>query len=295
MHPFKETSLFRHLTPQIPTGSASSWLARLGQAVLCAAILGLLFSSGAQAISSTEEALAQVSKAPIGLYSSEQRSSTFEACKHVFPGAAPMDLTKVAPEWKPRGLCSNHFAVLHSGLTRTPLVVVEKLNRQILREAQGEDRTDAFYEDPRLPRDERADIRDYARSGFDRGHLSAAANHPDAHSMAQSFALSNMVPQHPDSNRKTWNKIEQDTRRYVSRARGDVYVFSGPLFREGYKTIGRGQVWVPTHLFKLVVDATSGKSWAYVLPNDGTPISAPMSYEAFVKETGWQLLAPGTY
>lgn len=109
--------------------------------------------------------------------------------------------------------------------------------------------------------------------------------------MAQSFALSNMVPQDPTNNRKIWAKLEADTRKFAQRARGNVYVFSGPLFNEGHLKIGRGQVWVPTHLFKLVYDETSGRSWAHIIPNtaDAT-IGRPVTYAEFVKATGWHLL-----
>ncbi|OYD48136.1 hypothetical protein CBY09_21590 [Acidovorax kalamii] len=30
-----------------------------------------------------------------------------------------------------------------------------------------------------------------------------------------------------------WNKIEQDTRHYVKRAKGDVFVITGPVFTDG--------------------------------------------------------------
>jgi endonuclease G len=228
---------------------------------------------------------------PIELYATAQRSSTFEACKKLFPGGQPIELSSVPAAWKPRGLCSNAFAVVHSGLSKTPLVVVERLNRQTLRDAKGEERTDAFYADPRLPRGDRAELQDYARSGYDRGHLAPAADQPQAQAMAQSFALSNMIPQDPTNNRKVWNKLESDTRKFAERAGGDVFVFSGPLFDAGYETIGKGKVWVPTRLFKLVYDEASGRSWAHVLPNTADArIGPPMSYEQFVQTTGWDFL-----
>lgn len=218
-------------------------------------------------------------------------SQGFDACADLFPGRAPIDVHLIDAKWGAAGLCSNHFAVLHSSLTKTPMVVVERLNRATLVDAKGEQRTNDFYPDSRLRQGKRAELGDYARSGYDRGHLASAANQPDQRAMIQSFALSNMVPQDPNNNRKIWSKIESDVRHYARRAQGDVFVFSGPLYFGSVEKIGYGQVWVPTHLFKLVYDQASGRSWAYILPN--TPdarIERPMDYDEFVRQTGWKLL-----
>lgn len=152
-------------------------------------------------------------------------------------------------------------------------------------------RSNEFYADPRLPHSESAQLEDFRGSGLDRGHMSAAGNAPSPNAMAQSFSLSNMVPQDRVNNQKVWNKIEQDTRKYVMRAAGDVFVFTGPLFDAGHGTVGPGKVYVPTRLFKLVYDNSTKRAWAYVLPNTAEArIERPMDYPEFVKETGWTLL-----
>ncbi|WP_077035655.1 DNA/RNA non-specific endonuclease [Pelomonas sp. KK5] len=215
----------------------------------------------------------------------------FERCPQLFPQRRPVAAPE--PGWRAVGLCANHFAVLASGRTKTPLLVVERLNRAMLQDAKGEARSDEFYADPRLPPGERAELVDYRGSGLDRGHLANAADQPDRDSMIQSFALSNMVPQDPQSNRKgAWLKAEKDTRKYVlRRAEGDVYVFSGPLFRGPLRTIGPDRVWVPSHLFKLVYDERAGRAWAFIVANGPDErLGAPVGYEDFVRETGWRLL-----
>lgn len=140
-----------------------------------------------------------------------------------------------------------------------------------------------------MPAAERAELEDYRGSGYDRGHLAPAANMPDAESMVQSFSLANMIPQAPINNRKAWAKIEKDTRKYVMRARGDVYVFSGPVYLEdrGYA----GRVPVPSHLFKLIHDSTTGKSWAHWLENsDEARPGKPIGYNELVSKTGINFL-----
>jgi endonuclease G len=226
------------------------------------------------------------------LYTAAQAKPGFEACLDLFPGKRAIGLAEVSAEWKPVALCSNRFAVLYSGTSKTPLVVIERLSKEQMNEARGEERTNQFYPDPRLPKSVRAELGDYRKSSLDRGHMAPAGNQPDPAAMAQSFALSNMVPQDPENNQKIWAKVEDDVRKYARRAPGDVYVFTGPLFRDAVRTVGRGKVWVPTHLFKLVYDAESGRAWAYILPNvSDVGVSRPITYVEFVKQTGWQFLA----
>lgn len=229
------------------------------------------------------------------LYSREQLSQSLSSCTGLFPAGAPTSFSVFPPERQVTGLCSNNFAILHSGQTKTPLLAVERLSRAQLSDAKGEARTDKFFPDPRLKAARRANLDAYKGSDLDRGHLAPAANQPDPVSMAQSFALSNMVPQDPTLNRKVWSKLESDTRKYAMRAAGDVFVFTGPLFENPGVTTKKGSVWIPSHMFKLVYDASSGKAWAHVLTN--TPdakLGRPMAYDRFVEITGLKLLPNAT-
>ena len=230
--------------------------------------------------------------AALGLYSSQQKKPSFDSCADLFPAAQPINTATVPATMKPLALCSDNFAVLYSQTSKTPLVVVERLNAGQLKDAKGEERTNQFYPDPRIPKGARAELSDYRgqHPAVDRGHQSPAADAPSTNAMAQSFALSNMVPQDPTNNRKIWSKVEADVRKFAKRADGNVFVFTGPLFDPGYSTIGDNKVWVPTRLFKLVYDVSSKRAWAYVLPNAETRIEKPMDYATFVKTTGLKLL-----
>jgi endonuclease G len=229
------------------------------------------------------------------LYSRDQLSQSFISCANSFPNAS-MTTVKNAfkdhQEMHPTPLCSDGFAVLYSTTSKTPLVVVERLNAGIIANAKGEERTNIFYADPRLKQGERAELSDYEGTGYDRGHQAPAGDAVNPHAMAQTFALSNMIPQDPTNNRKVWSKIEGDTRKYASLAKGDVFVYTGPIFTtNNVKTIGNNKVWVPTRIFKLVYDRYTGKSWAFILENNSSAtVGAPMSYQDFVKVTGLRLI-----
>ena len=78
---------------------------------------------------------------------------------------------------------------------------------------------------------------------------------------------------------------------YVLRASGDVYVITGPVFEPNAPAIGEGRVRVPRYLFKLVYDATTGRSWAHWQENrEGERVSAPISYRELVRRTGVEFL-----
>ena len=216
----------------------------------------------------------------------------FAACSHIFANGKP-PVVPLRAEMLPRPLCFSAFAVLHSGKSRTPIYVAERLNRAVLLDARDGQRTNEFFADARLPRGERAELEDYQGSGFDRGHLAPAGDMATAESMAQSFSLANVVPQYPVNNRKAWATIEKATRRYVMRAAGDVFVITGPVFDSNPPTIGSRRVWVPQHLFKLVYDPSTNRAWAHWLDNrdDATP-TRPLNYGELVRRTGIEFL-PG--
>ena len=220
-------------------------------------------------------------------------SSDFSACPQFFAnGKSPV----VAPRPTNRALCYEAFAILHSGESKTPVFVAEKLNKASLTEAK-EPRTNKFFPDARIRSAERATLEDYKGSGFDRGHMAPAGDMPNALAMEQSFTLANMVPQAPEHNRGVWAKsVEAATRKYAAGATGDVYVITGPVFLPSIaesQGIGPGQVRVPKYLYKLVYDQDKNRAWAHWhLNDDATRGSRPISYDELVKRTGIAFL-PG--
>jgi endonuclease G len=210
----------------------------------------------------------------------------FEQCRNLFADGNPPALLH-QENLRPRALCFSAFAVLHSGISRTPIFVAERLNREVLLDAKNNQRTNRFFAEARMPRGERAELDDYEGSGFDRGHMAPAGDMATDASMAQSFSLANIVPQPPMNNRKTWASIEKATRHYVMRAAGDVFVITGSVFDGAPPTIGDSNVWVPQYLYKLVYDPTANRVWAHWLENtDGAIVGKPISYKELVKRTG---------
>lgn len=185
-------------------------------------------------------------------------------------------------------LCGEDFAILHSAEHRSGIVSIERLTLASILDA-GEDRVADFRADARLPRGQRGELSDYRGSGYDRGHLAAHANRTTDRAVGDAMLLSNVAPQHPVLNRGAWAKIESDTRRYVLRATGSVFVITGVL-HGGRKGLA-GNVSVPSSWWKLVYDQDKRRAWGWVLPNDSSArITAPMNYGEFSARVGHLLI-----
>ncbi|TFW11327.1 DNA/RNA non-specific endonuclease [Massilia arenosa] len=166
-----------------------------------------------------------------------------------------------------RELCYGVFGVMHSGLTRTPLWSAEYLKADAIASAQTLSRENSFHPEERLPRSERAELKDYARSGFDRGHMSPNGDMPDRRSQYESFTLANMVPQDADNNRHVWAGIEGAVRK-MAKKDGALYVLTGPAF-VGAQLQKVGNVLVPTHLYKAVWSPRQRAGAAWFVENSG--------------------------
>mmetsp|Transcript_1619 Transcript_1619/g.5199 ORF Transcript_1619/g.5199 Transcript_1619/m.5199 type:complete len:311 (+) Transcript_1619:51-983(+) len=119
-----------------------------------------------------------------------------------------------------------------------------------------------FYEAVDHP-DFRASLADYHHSGYDRGHLSPAANHKGSQAaMDATFNLWNVTPQVGEgNNRHYWARLEAFARGLArTPATLAVYSCTGPAFvprvLDGQKFMVHRyakDVPVPTHLYKVVM------------------------------------------
>lgn len=213
-----------------------------------------------------------------GLISGKESSSTRSSLdfpsrceQHYVDAKAPVILNpKLATA--ARHLCADAFATLHSGVARVPLYSAQYLTPGHIRAAQEVGRSDSsFFEDGRLRPSERASLEHYKGSGFDRGHLAPSADMPTPAADAQSFVLSNIVPQDPGNNRTVWAAVEAGVRA-MARHR-PIYVITGVLWLEPKITRigGEAGVMVPSHLYKVVFDPSAhkgkGGAAAYLIEN----------------------------
>lgn len=142
------------------------------------------------------------------------------------------------------------YIVSYNKDLKLPNWVSYELTRE---ETKGkEKRSNRFITDP-LVKGLIATNADYARSGYDKGHMAPAADmkwSPQA--MEASFYFSNICPQHPQLNRRGWKKLEEKIRDWAI-ADSAIIIICGPIITKQPKTIGKNKVAVPQQFFKVVL------------------------------------------
>src|SRR4051794_37545254 len=189
-----------------------------------------------------------------------------ESCPQHFAGGTPPTLLKPQLAQGTRALCYEEFAILHSAVVRTPLWSAEHLTRDQVEAASQLKRRNAFHHEPRLPPEDRAELADYAGSGYDRGHMSPNGDMATPSAQHESFSLANMIPQHPCNNEVLWEGIESVVRDLAS-AEGEIYVVTGPIYEGTDIPFLNGRVGVPNRIYKAVFDPTRRATAAYVTQN----------------------------
>jgi hypothetical protein len=109
----------------------------------------------------------------------------------------------------------------------------------------------------------------FSGSGFDRGHMTPSADRTFTYQEnADTFLMTNMVPQAPDNNQVTWEGLESYARTLVN-AGNELYIISGGYGqggtgRNGFAmTVDGGRVVVPAYTWKVIL----------VLPNGDNDVS----------------------
>ncbi|KAI1331247.1 hypothetical protein F5Y16DRAFT_360993 [Xylariaceae sp. FL0255] len=184
---------------------------------------------------------------------------------------------------------------------RNPHWVIEHITPASLAMRDGDRKHSVFIEDDGVPDKFRAKLKDYFRSGYDRGHQVPAADAKWSQgAMDETFYLTNMAPQVGEGfNRDYWAHFEDFCRRLTTKY-PSVRIVTGPLYLPKrdpadnkwyvkYEVIGNPpNVAVPTHFYKVIFAEedtpipgapSTGKVaiGAFVLPNAPIPNEKPLA------------------
>lgn len=131
-----------------------------------------------------------------------------------------------------------------------------------------------FVPDPELPESENAKDSDYAKSGYDRGHMAPYASvrrKGNPLPECESCYFSNICPQKPSLNQGIWKALENKERMWAKRYE-KVWITTGPIFGEDGNTVPSGRVAVPMSFYKIIMQAQDGqlKALSYIIPQSVT-------------------------
>ncbi|OUJ74438.1 DNA/RNA non-specific endonuclease [Hymenobacter crusticola] len=146
----------------------------------------------------------------------------------------------------------------------TPTWVSWHLNRAWMGSAP---RQDDFRPDPALPRGfYQVTPRSYSGSGFDKGHNCPSADRTaDLDDNSATFLMTNMIPQAPNNNQRTWSGLEEYGRQLVGEG-NEIYIMMGCYGKGGTGTNGlataldNGHVTVPKRVWKVLVVLPEGSN-----------------------------------
>jgi len=127
-----------------------------------------------------------------------------------------------------------------------------------------------FEPDPRLPPGfTRVVHSDYTHSGYERGHMVPSADRfGNVEENAETFYMTNIVPQTADVNEFVWQKLETYARAMVRRG-ADLYTIAG-VYGDAGKL--KNKVTVPTNCWKIIVVLPAGGGLADI--NENTRVIA---------------------
>ncbi len=239
-----------------------------GGSAAAPAIFAALLLSGLATQPSTEQ-LRQ--RAAVRTVYQNQDATVFSAKdkklieEHCGPGGLPV---RIATPAEPlRVLVRKTYVLGHSSQLRFPLWVCEHLTETDLKGPDtGRLKPEPFSPDPMLNGFPRAELKDYAGSGFARGHMMPDADRTSNSFKEETYFLSNMVPQVGGQfNSSKWRQLEEKVRTWAG-LRKNLRVITGGLIHEpaeenprtadglvNYYVIGTNQVAVPTHVYKIIV------------------------------------------
>lgn len=131
------------------------------------------------------------------------------------------------------------------------------------------EKRDKFYQDLNLDVNFRTSPKDYAKSGFDMGHsiVNDASFDYSEKSKHSTYIMSNIVPQYPNTNRKSYLSVE-NYERLIAVKLGNVETITMNFYGNKPQRIGKSGVAVPTGFAKIFWNNENNFQRCFYIPND---------------------------
>jgi endonuclease G, mitochondrial len=157
-------------------------------------------------------------------------------------------------------------------------------------------RQDVFKPDPDLPTGwYRVTTGNYTGTGFDRGHICPSDDRDGTQTDNDAtFYMTNMMPQSPNLNRITWERLEAYCRTLVTQG-NECYIVAGPAGQGGegsnsttiFSTLDNGHITIPESCWKVVIVLPVGTSDLTRIKSSTRVIAVVMPNRQSVSNQSW--------
>jgi len=185
----------------------------------------------------------------------------------------------VSPGWR-HILRNDGFILEYDEVRHNPLWVAYKVTQDKVKYGKRP----AFSSDWRSPFGVKHEH--YTGTKYDRGHMApnyVIASRYGRNAQLDTFLMTNITPQKPKLNQKTWQRLEEVSADHFSKLYPEFWVYTGPIFDQDPNKIkwlandlSKQKVAIPKAFFKLFIrQDPSGDihSLAMVLPQNAHPRS----------------------
>ena len=183
-------------------------------------------------------------------------------CDYLYPKSKELAVTGTVE------LCNSFYVSRFDALAHKVILTSEVVrpSRDLVK------RTNDFRADYRVPYP--VSPKQYLNTGYDRGHMVPAADATSEKEMHETFFMTNMTPQEPTLNRKSWKNLEERIRQNSTNLKLDLVVVTGAVYEAQPKLVNK--IPVPQAYYKVVF-FPDGKTDAYYAPNIKDSVVKPTS------------------
>lgn len=201
-------------------------------------------------------------------------------CANLYPWGAPKFKD---PEIAKQSLyiCRNSYAVQYNHKHKVPLWTAEIINKNNI--ANAAPYAGANYQvDPEIPSKMQANMNDFAGTNYTMANLAPTSNMVtyseslmpeqllaiNKKAMEEGYYLTNVGPMVTDTYRGIWTELELQIRQWTMQ-KNEMFVTTGSLYLNGKPKakLGKSEIDVPTHYYKVITHPISYGSVAYIIPN----------------------------
>jgi endonuclease G len=183
--------------------------------------------------------------------------------------------------------CHSFYAVGYSTTLHDPLWSAEHLTRDM---AIGGDnikrKGKRFGKQTGLSAQEQGSHDDYDKPKlYDRGHMTPANDAKDYPDQADTFVITNVVPQTKRLNEGLWKYLEESVHQ-MAEDQGELYIVTGPVFGPTPPMLGQ-RIAIPLSTFKAVYVPATGEAAAYIATNENKTLCTIISVSQLAAMLGF--------